>query len=133
MPVTIFSARKLVPKNYKTIFFQDKFYSLKPHAHYFIVFLYLATWRAAKFGIFTHFTFTNLHRCSKKHQLTNICILSPAAFYECLITVVIALLLTTAAQKDLLYNFLFKLKSQLMGSIFSGSLLVEFLQFLETI
>ena len=42
-------------------------------------------------------------------------------------------ILTTAAQKDLLYNFLFKLKSQLMGSIFSRSLLVEFLQFLETI
>ena len=31
------------PKNEKTIFFQDKFYSLKAHAHYFTVFVYLAT------------------------------------------------------------------------------------------
>ena len=30
-------------KNEKTIFFQDKFYSLKAHAHYFTVFVYLAT------------------------------------------------------------------------------------------
>ena len=27
--------------------------------------IYLATWRAAKLGIFTHFTFTNLHQCSQ--------------------------------------------------------------------
>ena len=31
--------------------FQDKFYSLKAHAHYFTVFIYLANWRAAKLGI----------------------------------------------------------------------------------
>ena len=35
-------------------FFQGKFYFLKAHEHYFIVFIYLANWRAAKLGIFTH-------------------------------------------------------------------------------
>ena len=30
---------------------QDKLYSLKAHAHYFTVFIYVATWRAAKLGI----------------------------------------------------------------------------------
>ena len=44
----------------KTIFFQDKFYSVKAHAHYFTVLIYLVTWRAAKLGIFTHFTSINL-------------------------------------------------------------------------
>ena len=36
-----------------------------------------------------------------KHELTNVCILyrSPAAFYECLVTVVIALLHTIATQQ----------------------------------
>ena len=38
-------------------------YPLKAHAHYFTVFTYLETWRGAKIGIFTHFTFTNLPRC----------------------------------------------------------------------
>ena len=55
---------KLAPKKLKNNLFQDRFYSLKAHAHYFTVFLYLATWRAAKFGIFTHM-FTNLPRCSQ--------------------------------------------------------------------
>ena len=49
----------------KTIFFHNKFYSLKAHAHYFTVLIYLATWRAAKLGIFTHFTFINLSQCSQ--------------------------------------------------------------------
>ena len=35
-------------------------YSLKAHEHYFTVFMYLQTWRGAKRGIFTYFTFTNL-------------------------------------------------------------------------
>ena len=52
-------------KSYIANFFQDKFYSLKVHAHYFTVLMYLATWRAPKLGIFTHFTFTNSPRCSQ--------------------------------------------------------------------
>ena len=31
-------------KNQKTIFFKDWFYSFKAHAHYFTIFIYLATW-----------------------------------------------------------------------------------------
>ena len=57
----LLGARRLAPK--KLIFFQDKFYSWKVHAHYFSVFIHLATWRAAKRGIFTHFMFTDLPRC----------------------------------------------------------------------
>ena len=53
------------PKIKKQFFFQGKFYLLKAHAHYFTVLIYLATWRAAKLDIFTHFTFTNLPRCSQ--------------------------------------------------------------------
>ena len=60
----LLGARKLAPKKLKNNLFQDRFYSLKAHAHYFTVFIYLATWRAAKFGIFTHM-FTNLPRCSQ--------------------------------------------------------------------
>ena len=45
--------------------FQDKFFSLKAHAHYFTILIYLATWKAAKLGIFTHFTSINLPQCSK--------------------------------------------------------------------
>ena len=52
-------------KNQKIIFFQDKFYSLKDHAYYFIVVIYFPTGRAAKLGIFTHFTFKNLPQCSQ--------------------------------------------------------------------
>ena len=40
-------------------------YSLKAHAHYFTVFMYLESWGVAKLGIFTHFTFTNLPWCSQ--------------------------------------------------------------------
>ena len=46
-------------------FFQDKFYSLKAHTHYFTVLIYFATWRAAKLGIFMHFTPINLLWCSQ--------------------------------------------------------------------
>ena len=31
------------PKTQKNFFFEDKFYSLKAHAHYFAVLMYLAT------------------------------------------------------------------------------------------
>ena len=62
--------------------------------------LYLATWRAAKLGIFTHFTFTNLRRCSQSISLQIYALYrSLAAFYECLIT----LLCTSATQKNCLY------------------------------
>ena len=47
-------------KNQKTIFFKDWFYSFKAHAHYFTIFIYLATWRAAQLGIFTNSVITNL-------------------------------------------------------------------------
>ena len=61
----LLSTRKLTPKKKKKPFFQDKFNSLKAHAHYFTVLIYLATSRAAKLGKFTHFTFTNLPQCSQ--------------------------------------------------------------------
>ena len=58
--------RKLVPKKLKELFFfQYMLYSLKAHAHYFTVFIYLETWRGTKLSIFTHFTFTNLPWCSQ--------------------------------------------------------------------
>ena len=53
------------PKYEKNLFFQDKFYPLKSHAHYFTVLTYLSTSRAAKLSIFIHFMFTNLPWCSK--------------------------------------------------------------------
>ena len=63
-PKTTFEHEKIDTKKKKT-FFQDKFNSLKAHAHYFTVLIYLATSRAAKLGKFTHFTFTNLPQCSQ--------------------------------------------------------------------
>ena len=54
------------PKNWKTIFFKEKFYSLKAHAHYLPALIYFGTWRAAKLGIFTHFTLTNLPQCGQR-------------------------------------------------------------------
>ena len=53
------------PKIKKNFFFQDKFYSSKAHAQYFTVLIYLATWRAAILGIFTHFTSINLPQCTQ--------------------------------------------------------------------
>ena len=47
-------------------FFQNNFYSLKAHAYYFTVIIYLAPCRAAKLDIFTHFIFTNIGiRCGQ--------------------------------------------------------------------
>ena len=91
----LLGARKSVPKKLKN-FFQDKFYPLKGHADNFTVLIYLATWRAAKLGIFTYFMFTNLLRCSQSINplLYVYSIQIPPAFYECLI--MIALLRTTA-------------------------------------
>ena len=50
---------KSASKNFKNIFFQDKFYS-KAHPYYFPVLIYVATWRAAEIDIFTHSRFINL-------------------------------------------------------------------------
>ena len=47
------------------IFSQHNFHSLKAHAHYFTVLVYLATWRAAKLGIFTHFMSIKLPQCNQ--------------------------------------------------------------------
>ena len=71
-------------------------------------FICLATSRAAKLGIFTHFMFTNLLRCSQSMNsliyVYNIQIL--ICFLECLITVVFTLLRTTATEKNVLYYLL---------------------------
>ena len=64
MMVTAFGCKKIGVQKKKN-FFQDKFYSLKAHAHYFTILIYLATWRTAKCGIFIHFTFTNLLDAAK--------------------------------------------------------------------
>ena len=75
------------------------------HVHYFTVSIYLAIRRAAKLGIFTHFMFTNLPRCSQSMKsLIYRLYRSLTAFYECLITaVVITLLHTTATKTIFLY------------------------------
>ena len=53
-----------MPKKLKNCF-PKMLYSLKAHAHYFTVFIYLAAWRAAKLGFFTYFMFRNLPWCSQ--------------------------------------------------------------------
>ena len=53
--MTSFGHEKIGAQKIKNNFFQNKFYSLKAHGDYFTVFIYLATWRAANLGIFTHF------------------------------------------------------------------------------
>ena len=68
----LLSARKSTHKQ-NNIFFQDKFYLLMAQAHYFTV---LIAWRAAKLGIFTHFTFKNLPQCSLSVNLLYVCFLS---------------------------------------------------------
>ena len=61
----LLGARKSAPKKLKNNSFQDKFYPLKARGHYFTVLIYVATWWAAKLGIFTHSAFANLPRCSQ--------------------------------------------------------------------
>ena len=55
---------KSAPKNWKTIFYQDKFCYLKAPAHYFFVLIYLPTWRAAKL-VFLLITSINVPRCGQ--------------------------------------------------------------------
>ena len=91
---------KLVPKKLKNNFFLI-FYSLKAHAHYFTIFMYLETWRGAKLGIFTHFTFTNIPWCNQNmNSLIYVYILYTDPQ---LITDMITLLRTTGTQKSFLY------------------------------
>ena len=62
----------------------------KAHAQYFTVLICLATWRAAKLGICTHFTSTNLPQCSQSvTSLMYVYYTDPHLFYQCLILVVI--------------------------------------------
>ena len=62
----------------------------KAHAHYFTVLICLATWRAAKLGICTHFTSINLPHCSQSiMSLMYVYYTDPHLFLiECLILVV---------------------------------------------
>ena len=63
MSLTAFGWEKISTQKIRIFF--PKFYSLKAHAHYFTLFIYLPSWRAAKLDIFTHLTFTNLPRYSQ--------------------------------------------------------------------
>ena len=91
---TPFGQEEIGTQKIKNIF-RYMLYSLKAHAHYFTVFIYLETWRGAKLGIFTHFTFTNLPWCSQSmNSLMCILYTDPQ-----LITDVITLLRTTATKK----------------------------------
>ena len=70
--------------------------------NYFTVAIYIITRIAAKLRIFTHSTSTNLPwlaKASTQYYMYTIC-RPVAAFYECLIEVVIAPHLTTIAQKN---------------------------------
>ena len=91
MLVTTFGLlTKSVRKTLKNNFFQNKFYSLKAHAHYFTVLICLATSRVAKLGIGTHFMSINLPQCSQSiKSLMYVYYAGPHLFYECLILVVI--------------------------------------------
>ena len=62
--MTAFGSNKIDAQKIKKQFF-SKFYSLTAHAHYFTVLTHLATWRATKLDIFTHFTSINLSQCSQ--------------------------------------------------------------------
>ena len=85
--VTTFGCEKFgTQKIKKQFFFQDKFYSLKAHAHYFTVFIYLPTYRAAKLGIFIHFMSTNLSRCSQSMNSLRVLVHSRdhnSLYYHC--------------------------------------------------
>ena len=62
----LLGARKSALKKLKKqFFFQNKLYSFKARAHYFADLTHLTIWRAAKLGIFTHFTFTKLPQCNQ--------------------------------------------------------------------
>ena len=60
--VTTFGHDTIGTQKLKKQFFSkiSYIYSLKAHAHYFTVLIYLATWRAGKLGISTHLTSINL-------------------------------------------------------------------------
>ena len=80
--LTVFERQKVSAQKLKKQFFQGKFYSFKGHAYYFTVLIYLATWRAAKLGIFTDFTFTKLHRCSlSMNSLIYVCSIQISSWF----------------------------------------------------
>ena len=86
------------PKNLKTIFFQDRYYSFKAHAYYFTVLIYFATSRTAKLVIFIHFASINWPRCRQSiNSLMYVYYTDPHVSYERLVLAVIALLHTTVA------------------------------------
>ena len=92
--VTTFGSNKIGTRKIKKLFFfQKSFYSLKAHAYYFTVLIYLTTWylttwNADKVAIFTHFTSINLPWYSL-NSLMYVCLryTFPAAFYEPFISV----------------------------------------------
>ena len=99
--VTTFGSDKIDTQKIKNNFFcQDKFYSLKAHAHYFTVFIYLATWRAPTLGIFTYSIFTNLPWCSQ--SMNSLIYIYSIQIPSCFLWV-LDFLCTTAAQKKILY------------------------------
>ena len=78
------SPRKSAPNN----FFPQQVLYVKGSCSCFTLLIHLATCRTATLGIFTHFTFMNLPRCSRTiNSLINVySIQIPAAFYRCLIS-----------------------------------------------
>ena len=58
--------------------------TMKAYAYYFTVLIYLATWRAAQLGIFTHFTFINLPRCRQSiNSLMDVYYTDPQLLFMC--------------------------------------------------
>ena len=87
---------KSAPKKLKSSYFLRQVLFFKGSRTYFTVLIYLAPRRDAK-RIFTHFTSINLLWCSQSiTSLMYVYYTDPHFFYECLITVVIALLHTSA-------------------------------------
>ena len=92
----LFGLTKSAPKKLKSSFFLRQGLFFKGSSTYFTVLIYVATRRDAK-RIFTHFTSINLPWCSQSiTSLMYVYYTDPHFFYECLITVVIALLHTSA-------------------------------------
>ena len=124
----ILGARKSAPKKSKNNFFQDKFYSLMAHAHYFTVLIYLANCRAAKIGIFTHFTSTNLPQCSQ--SINSLIYVNSVQIHGCSLWVLdqsrITLLCTTVTQKSFLHYPQYSLYTQVKLILISIN--VQFLQ-----
>ena len=115
MSLTAFGWEKISTQKIRIFF--PKFYSLKAHAHYFTLFIYLHLEELLNLIfllILLSQTYRDIAKTWTLEYLYTLC-RSPAAFYKCLITVVITLLRTTTAQKKfsvlhLDIAFLFPLK-----------------------